>query len=170
MRKLVTLGVSGLLAGPAAAADMSVTIEIPALDVAEYHRPYVATWIEDKDGAVAANLSVWYHLKKKDNKGNKWLKDMRLWWRRTGRDLAMPVDGLSSATRPPGKHTSDYASGEAPLAQLKPGSYELVVEAAREVGGREVLRIPFQWPPASPVNATARGSAELGEIALKIEP
>ena len=29
-----------------------------------------------------------------------------------------------------------------PLAQLKPGQYAVVVEAAREVGGRELLRIP----------------------------
>lgn len=170
MRKLITLGVSGIVAGPAVAADLSVTIEVPALSVAEYHRPYVATWIERADGTVAANLSVWYDFKQKDKKGNKWLKDMRTWWRRAGRDLDMPVDGLSSATRPPGKHTSDYSASEAPLAELKPGSYELVVEAAREVGGREVLRIPFQWPPAAPVDATARGSEELGEIALKIKP
>lgn len=101
MRKLVTLGISGVLAGPALAADMKVTIEVPKLDVAEYHKPYVAAWIERPDGTVAANLSVWYDVKSADKKGNKWLKDLRQWWRRAGRDLDMPVDGLSSATRPP---------------------------------------------------------------------
>ena len=33
------------------------------------------------------NLSVWYDLKLKDNEGTKWLKDMRQWWRKTGREL-----------------------------------------------------------------------------------
>ena len=33
-----------------------------------------------------------------------------------------------------------------PLAKLAPGKYKLVVEAVREVGGREAVRIPFEWP------------------------
>ncbi|HWK33299.1 MAG TPA: DUF2271 domain-containing protein [Hyphomicrobium sp.] len=175
MRKLITVGLSGIIAGPvlsgaSLAADMKVTIEVPKLDVAEYHRPYVAAWIENADGGVAANLSVWYEFKKENHKGNKWLKDLRQWWRRAGRELDMPVDGLSSATRPVGKHPIDFSSSAPPLAELQPGEYELVVEAAREVGGRELVRIPFKWPAAEAFSGSAQGKDELGVVALEIKP
>lgn len=175
MRKLLTLGISGVIVGPALsgaslAADMKITIEVPKLDVAEYHRPYVAAWIEKPDGSVAANLSVWYAVDKEDKKGNKWLKDLRQWWRRAGRDLDMPVDGLSSPTRPAGKHAIEFASTAPPLAELQDGEYELVVEAVREVGGREVLRVPFKWPASAVFTGAAKGKDELGEVALEMKP
>jgi hypothetical protein len=57
--------VSGLLTTQALAADLRVNIEIPVLNVAEYHRPYVALWIERSNQSVAANLAVWFDLKQK---------------------------------------------------------------------------------------------------------
>ena len=36
----------GAAAGPALAQTMDVTVTIPRLSVAEYHKPYVAIWIE----------------------------------------------------------------------------------------------------------------------------
>ena len=60
--------------------------------------------------------------------------------------------------------------GSAPMPQLAPGSYKLVVEAAREVGGREVVSIPFQWPPTSASQPSASGKEELGEIKLELKP
>ena len=79
----------------AIAADLDLSIEIPRLKVAEYHRPYVAAWIERPDNSVAANLLVWYDVDMKNGEGTKWLKDIRQWWRRSGRTLKMPVDGVS---------------------------------------------------------------------------
>src|SRR3546814_18054657 len=87
---------------------------------------------------------------------------MRQWWRKTGRTLNMPVDGISGATRAPGEHVLRFAEGKAPLGKLPAGGYELVVEAAREVGGRELLRIPFQWPPKSAQSLKTQGQRELG--------
>ena len=52
---------------------------------------------------VAGTLAVWYDVRTKTNnpegEGTKWLKDMRQWWRRGGRDLSVPIDGVTSATR-----------------------------------------------------------------------
>src|SRR5690606_10447352 len=93
-----------LLSAPLAAAELEVSVEIPRLDVAEYHRPYVALWLEKPDQSHVANLAVWYDLKMKNKEGEKWLKDLRQWWRRSGRGLEMPVDGVSGATRPVGQH------------------------------------------------------------------
>jgi hypothetical protein len=171
MHRWLPAALSGLLAGgDAAAADLNVKVEIPRLNVVEYHRPYVAVWLERPDQSVAANLSVWYDLKKKDNEGTKWLKDMRQWWRKTGRDLQMPADGLSAATRAPGEQELNFSSAKGALAQLPAGEYQLVVEAAREVGGRELLRIPLQWPPKSPVSAKVQGEHELGAVVVEAKP
>ena len=72
--------------------------------------------------------------------------------RRIGRELSMPVDGLSSATRAPGDHWITVGTDRAPLQGLPQGEYHLVIEVAREVGGCEILRIPFQWPVRSAEN------------------
>jgi hypothetical protein len=167
-----SLALAALIGAPAFAAGLSLQIEIPRLDVAEYHRPYVAMWIEKPDTSAAATLAVWYDLKNKGDEGEgaKWLKDMRQWWRRAGRELAMPVDGVSSATRPAGRHRLTAVEGSAALPKLAPGAYTLYVEAAREVGGREIVSIPFQWPPAKAETATAAGGSELGGIRLDLAP
>lgn len=60
MRATLTIALSGLLAMPAYAATLDINVEIPKLNVAEYHRPYVAVWLEGADQKVAANLAVWY--------------------------------------------------------------------------------------------------------------
>jgi hypothetical protein len=157
----------GLCAAGANAAELSVNVEIPNLPVAEYHRPYVAVWIEDDSQAIAAQLAVWYQLR---GDHTKWLPDLRQWWRRGGRDLKVPVDGLTGATRPAGQHILKFDAKQAPLAQLKPGKYALVVEAVREVGGREALRIPFEWPIKAAARGSAQGSKELGAVALTLNP
>jgi len=171
MRRLLFSMPALLLAAPAMAADLNVTVQIPQLDVAEYHRPYTAVWIEREDHIVAAQLAVWYAQKEsKEGAGTKWLPELRQWWRRGGRDLQMPVDGVSGATRPAGDQKLSFHEGKAPLAALPAGKYELVVEAAREVGGREVVRVPFTWPAAAAQQLDAKGSSELGAVKLDLAP
>lgn len=158
----------GLASAPLMAKELQILIEIPRLNVAEYHRPYVAVWIEKEEGGVASNLAVWYDIKMRENKGLEWLKDMRLWWRRTGRELELPIDGVSGATRAPGLHVLTFSQGKSPLGNLPDGEYKLIVEAAREVGGREVVQIPFQWPPAKAMTHDGKGESELGKVGLKL--
>ena len=155
------------LAGMASAADLTLNVEIPNLPVAEYHRPYVAIWVEDGSQAIAANLALWYQVR---GDHTKWLPDLRQWWRRGGRDLKVPVDGLTGATRPVGQQLLKFDAAQAPLASLKPGQYAVVVEAVREVGGREAVRIPFEWPIKTARRASATGSKELGAVALSLNP
>ncbi|MBR0642988.1 DUF2271 domain-containing protein [Plastoroseomonas hellenica] len=165
---LPALALTGLAATTAAeAAELSLSVEIPQLQVTEYHRPYVAVWVERPDRSAAVNLAVWYETR--SARGTTWLKDMREWWRRTGRELTMPADGLSSATRAPGRHVITVDPTQGDLARLPPGQYNLVVEAAREVGGRELVRVPFQWPPAAQTGS-AQGTSELGAVTLDIKP
>jgi hypothetical protein len=125
MRRLLTVTITGLAAAPLApamAADMNVKVEIPRLNVAEYHRPYVSMWIERADQSPVTTLAVWYDAKNKEGQGTKWLKDMRQWWRKAGRDMQMPADGVSGATRAPGEHALTFSDGKAPLGKLPPAT------------------------------------------------
>ena len=167
---IYTAAFTGLMAGPALAADLELNLEIPRLTVAEYHRPYVAVWIENPDKTAVKTLAVWYDVKLKNQEGQKWLKDMRQWWRRAGRDMSLPADGISAATRAPGKHQVVFKGGAAPLGNLPAGQYNLVIEAAREVGGVEVVRAPFQWPPKARATSSAKGTSELGAVSVTVKP
>ncbi|WP_310091536.1 DUF2271 domain-containing protein [Pseudoxanthomonas sacheonensis] len=171
MATKLTIALSGALALPAYAAELNLSVEIPQLNVAEYHRPYVAIWLEGADQKVAADLSVWYQMKDtKEGHGTKWLPDLRQWWRKSGRSLKVPVDGVTGPTRPVGKHALKFTDKQPALAKLAPGSYTLVIEAAREVGGRELVKIPFTWPANAPQSSKAQGSSELGAVTLAVKP
>lgn len=167
----LTVVLGGLLAAPAYAARLDISVEVPQLNVAEYHRPYVAVWLEGADQEVAANLAVWYQQRDTaEGHGTKWLPDLRQWWRRSGRSLKLPVDGVTGPTKPVGKHPLSFSDQQPQLAGLTPGEYTLVVEAVREAGERELLRIPFRWEPGTAQSARAQGDSELGVVSLAVKP
>lgn len=172
MRVTLTIALSGLLAtSPAYATTLDINVEVPKLNVAEYHRPYVAVWLEGADQKVAANLSVWYQQTgNSEGHGTKWLPDLRQWWRKSGRELKVPVDGVTGPTRPVGTHALSFTDKQPALKTLAPGNYTLVVEAVREVGGRELVKIPFTWPATAPQTGKAQGSTELGLVTLSSKP
>jgi hypothetical protein len=169
-RTLLTGATLGALGGalgaalPVAAQTMDVTVTIPRLTVAEYHRPYVAMWIEGAGGPKT--IAVWYDFDMKNDEGTKWLRDVRQWWRVSGRSMRFPADGVTGATRAPGPQRISFTAGRGPLGTLAPGQYTLVIEAAREVGGRELVRLPFAWPPKPGQAARAAGSTELGAVSV----
>ncbi len=163
---LAVAGGMGAAAG-ASAAELAVTVEVPRLTVAEYHKPYVAGWIETANGAHAGNLFVWYDVKMKDEGGKKWLKDMRAWWRKSGRSLTTMPDGLASATKAPGRQTVNFTQANG-LKGIKPGQYNLVIEASREAGGLEIVRVPLNLTKAS--NGSGKGASELGAISYTYKP
>ncbi|MBA3941857.1 MAG: DUF2271 domain-containing protein [Sphingopyxis sp.] len=161
-----TAGLGAVLTAPAVAADpkaMDVTINIPQLKVAEYHKPYVAIWVE-KAGSAAKTVAVWYDHDMKANEGTKWLRDVRQWWRASGRSMKFPANGITGATRGPGAQKISFTRAQ--LGATAPGDYVLVIEAAREVGGRELLRIPFTWPAKAGAGGRAAGKTELGAVSV----
>ena len=160
---LATAALSAV-AAPALAADLTVTIEVPRLSVAAYHKPYVAVWIETPDQTAVRTLAVWYEQVKPDREGLNYLKDLRTWWRKGGRAMRMPADGVSGATRAPGRQTITIPAAR--LAGVAPGQYGLVVEAARGQGGRETVRVPFRWGAAN--TGRAAGTTELGAVTVAV--
>lgn len=155
MKKYLILA-AGVIAAPASAG--TITVTIPRIAVSEYHVPYLAAWIEPAGGGAARTLAVWYDVDKVGNEpGTKWLADLRTWWRKGGRSLKLPANGVSGATRAPGAHRIPIP------ANIAPGAYTLHVEAAREDGGRELVSQPLTIPAA---NGRASGKTELGAIVI----
>lgn len=164
MRITMTLGLSALMLAPAPAmaADAKVSFEIAKRSAKTYRKPYVAVWLEDANGKQVKVLKV---LHDQHRIGPKWLPELKTWWRRGGRGLDMPADGISSPTRAPGRHTVDLGS----MRGIKAGKYAIVVEATREKGGRDIVKVPFNWKPGGNVNASAGGKSELGKVSVQIK-
>jgi hypothetical protein len=156
MRPQSLVLIAGVVAAPAAAGTITVTLPRPT--VAEYKKPYVAGWIESAGGGAPRSLFVWYELHKNGNEpGTKYLSELRSWWRKSGRMLNLPADGISGATRGPGSYT-------VPLpADLAAGRYVVTIEAAREHGGRELVSVPITVPAGG---GHASGKTELGAIVV----
>ena len=159
-----------MLSSWAVGAELAVKFEIPQLQVAEYHRPYVAIWLEKADLPQITSLAVLYDVKKKDNGGTKWVKDMRTWWRKAGREVTLPLDGVSGATRATGEQKMNFGPAVNQIDQLPAGDYHMVIEAAREAGGRELVRLPFKLPLKGKQTVNARGKEELGAVTVQITP
>src|SRR6185312_2067317 len=68
-------------------------------------RPYVAVWIEDKDGLPVRTLTLWVQA---GGPGPRWIPDLKRWYRedqvRKLVDDTNLVETIARATRPPGKY------------------------------------------------------------------
>ncbi|MEO8314727.1 MAG: DUF2271 domain-containing protein [Pseudomonadota bacterium] len=102
--------------------------------------------------------------------GARWLNEVRQWWADSGNSLQFPVDGVTSASRAAGVHELTFASNDPKLANLPPGKYRLMVEAAREHGGEETISIPFTLPATTLQNGRTSGKSELGGVELVVKP
>lgn len=164
MRKLLpALTVTALCATPAVAADLTVSFDLPELQVTAYQRPFIAVWLENAADERTTDLAVLY----KQRDGTKWLKDLRNWWRKGGQGVAMPADGISGATKPPGSHTLTIPGAR--FAKLPAGNYKVMVEVAREHGGREVLTLPLKLPlKAGPAQSTS-GADEIKTVSVVVK-
>ena len=170
LKTTLAAALAGVYTVPLQAASLAVEVELPRIDVAEYHRPYVAVWLQSADRQTVRDVAVWYDHKMPKEEGKKWLKDLRQWWRVSGRSQDGPADGVTGATQTAGRHTIEVGPTHPALADLPEGQYELIVEASREKGGREVLRLPLAWPAQQAATAQAQGESELGHVKATLTP
>ena len=154
---------SPAVAAPAMANAGTVTVEIPRAAVRTYRKPFVAVWIENAAGENVRTVQV---LHDQARMARRWLPELRSWWRQGGSTMTLPADGVSSPTRAPGQHRFALAG----LDRLAPGSYSVVVEAARENGGRELIKVPFRLQAGHATSASASGNRELGKVSVAIRP
>ncbi|RVU02252.1 DUF2271 domain-containing protein [Novosphingobium umbonatum] len=144
----------------AMAGNVTVSLDLPRIDAANYQRPFVAVWIEDHQGHWVKNLAVFHD---QTRIGARWLPELRHWWRAVGMNMAMPADGVSRPTQPAGHHSLN-------LSGLPVGQYSLVTEVAREKAGRDLVRLPFTVQPGKPFKASTKGTAELSQVTLSVQP
>ena len=130
----VTLVVGALFALPAYTAELQISVEIPQLKVAEYHRPYVAVWIEAPSETLVSVLGVWYQSGRKE----KYLAELSR-WSATGAS-ATALDTVSSATRTPGDYQLVWDGTDLDGARVPTGDYVICIESAREHGPHSLIR------------------------------
>lgn len=137
----------------------SIDYEIPALDVAEYRRPYVAIWISDNSGNAIRHLQLLGD--------NRWLRDLRLWWRKFGRADDALVDALAGATRKPGRYRISWDGRDGQGNKVLQGNYELHLEVVREHGEREAIALPFVLN-GQVISTETKGTQEIGRVNLAL--
>ena len=116
-----------------ASASMGVEFELPQVQASIYARPYVAVWIEDKKRQPVRTIQLWVG-------DDEWLKDLRSWWRKVGRDDRSVVDAVTSATRPVGQYRFTWDGLDQQGKRVEQGDYTFYVEVVREHGGRNYIR------------------------------
>jgi thiamine biosynthesis lipoprotein ApbE len=141
--QLLRVATSTASSAPTVEATVSLQIASPG---GRAKRPFVAVWIEDKDGFPVRTLALWFH-------GNRWLPDLRSWMKadhmRAMTEGTQIAATISSATRGPGNYTLKWDGRDAQGQALPPGDYTLLIEAAREHGTHQVIKHSFSLPTAS---------------------
>jgi thiamine biosynthesis lipoprotein len=120
--------------------ELTVTVELAQIQGAgRVERPYLAIWIEDKDKVPVRTLTVLYRPAEA-----RFLADLRAWYRSDRlRAMAEGTDilgSVSSATRSAGKYTFKWDLKDQQGQAVKPGTYTVNIEAAREHGTYQVMR------------------------------
>lgn len=142
----------------ASASDLEISVQLPKITEGQYHRPYVAVWIEDSAEKSVRLIEVW--REKPD-----WIKDLRRFWRKTGRSDQTLVDARTGATKGPGGYQLRWDGKDDQGNAVATGTYQLVIEAAREHGGRQLLKQKFNWDGSNIAISVAAGS-EIGPVQL----
>ncbi|HEX5792380.1 MAG TPA: DUF2271 domain-containing protein, partial [Rheinheimera sp.] len=121
------------------AAQSEISLQLPVIETSQYHRPYVAVWVENEQQQPVKLIALW--VEKPD-----WLKDLRRFWRKIGRSNTALVDAVSGATQKPGTYTLQWDGKDDQGQPLASGQYNLLIEAAREQGGRSLVKREFTLP------------------------
>ncbi|MCW3060688.1 MAG: apbE 2 [Capsulimonas sp.] len=141
--------------------EMGIDFEINPPDGGRYHAPYVAVWLEDKDGNPVRTLSLWVETARR---GPRWIPDLRRWYRSDqavqaagGPDL---VTTVSSATRMPGRYSLVWNGLDDRGKPVPAGSYTLSLETAREHGPYTLMQKTIDIG-AKPFTVTVDGNEEI---------
>ncbi len=147
--------------------ELAVGFEIFRVEGGRYQRPYVAAWVEDKDGFPVRTLLLWLL---QSEKGQRWIPDLRRWHRgdqirRLAEDKDL-VATVSGATRNPGKYSVVWDGKDDQGVAVKPGTYTFYLESAREHGAYQLMKHEFTVGGA-PFTAALKDADELKGVTLE---
>jgi hypothetical protein len=142
--------------------ELALDVEIAQPGGSRSRRPYVAVWMEDREGNPVRTIALWANA----GRGRRWLPELRRWVRASregGGDLAATA---SSATRIPGHYSLTWDGRDDGGKPVEQGQYFLCVEAAREHGTYQLIREPYTFGSRA-FRAALPGNAEIGGVAVE---
>jgi thiamine biosynthesis lipoprotein len=111
-------------------------INAPEGEGRRYRRPYVAVWVENKEGFPIRNLTLWVSM---GGAGPfQWIPDLKRWYRadleRKKVDKKEMVFTVARPTRPPGKYKVVWDGKDDQGKPVASGEYTVYIDSAREHG------------------------------------
>jgi thiamine biosynthesis lipoprotein ApbE len=150
--------------------ELVVNFEInrPEAEQGRYRRPYVAVWIEDKDGHAVRTLVLWVSM---GGSGPfQWLPDLKRWYQLDqDRKLVEKKEiffTVSRPTRPPGKYKVIWDGKDNNGKQLDGGEYTVTIEAAREHGTYQSIRKQVALA-GKPFSEELKGNVEIRSASIE---
>ncbi|MFK8113638.1 MAG: DUF2271 domain-containing protein [Rubripirellula sp.] len=135
-----------------------------------YRSPYVAVWLEDKDKFPVRTIALWLM---KDRPGPRWHADLRQWYKSDRVRMALDgddlVDGMSGATRAPGKYKVGWDGKGYNGKPLPVGTYTLYIEAVREHGTYQLIKQEMEIGDR-PLKKALEGNEEIKAVEVTYEP
>jgi thiamine biosynthesis lipoprotein len=133
-----------------------------------YRRPYVAIWVENKDGFPIRNLTLWVSM---GGSGPfQWLPDLKRWYKADqarkeveNKDL---VFTMARPTRPPGKYKVIWDGKDDHGKPVPAGEYTLFIDAAREHGTYQSIRKPLTLGD-KPRTEVLKGNVEIKAASIE---
>jgi hypothetical protein len=150
--------------------EMLVEIVISKPDESRrYRRPYVAVWIEDKDGFPVKTLGLFLMT---DDPGPRWHRDLRRWYagdqmRKLVDDKAL-IGTISKPTRNPGQYKFAWDGHDDGGKEVQPGKYTLHIEVAREHGTYQLMKHAFEFGD-KPFEVKLPGNVEIQAASVKFK-
>ena len=147
--------------------EMAVKFEINGNggESGRYRRPYVAVWVNDKEGVAVKTLTLWIQ-----KKGSRWHPDLRRWYRedqvRKLVDDTDLIETISRATRPPGKYEVIWDGKDDDGKPLPSGVYTLSIESAREHGTYQLIRKEVNLA-GGPFTEELKGNPEIKSASIE---
>jgi len=124
-------------------------------------RPYVAVWIEDANGQLVRNLSLWASE-------DRYFSELSTWWNKIGRSYNAAYS-VSRATRGPGTYTLAWDGRNDAGRPVPQGEYRVRVEINREHGGHAVQNAVLNCG-TEPMSAELRVSPESEASTVRYGP
>lgn len=152
---------------------LQLELELPDFGAGS-KRPYVSIWLTAAKQAGQPTHTwqathAWQAQLLLLGEQPRWYQELRSWWRQLpGRQDQPALDQWAGATRRAGQHQFHWDGRLADGRPLPAGDYQLWVEAAREGGGREQLKLALHWPLDSQSELALQGHSELGQVRLRL--